>query len=244
MFQITVINSVTFKWEHIVTKEDDEIIRIRNFYDKYFMRHREFYERERHAAWVKWLLPLKRPARLLDVACGNCYFLSQLLQYPDLELTGTDISATALAIGKEILGPRIHLVCTATENLPFESGYFDYITCIGSLEHFSNLPRALREMVRVGKPDALYFIQVPNASLNYKTLMKGTSHTFQVDVKEELYTKEEWVKILQDSGVRVTNIFKDDAFKPGFTSLKRFILKIMPLKFCPHFIILGRKERP
>src|SRR4030067_1806828 len=109
MFQITVINSVTFKWENIVTKEDDEIIRIRNFYDKYFMRHREFYERERHAAWVKWLLPLKRPARLLDVACGNCYFLSQLLQYPDLELTGTDISATALAIGKEILGPRIHL---------------------------------------------------------------------------------------------------------------------------------------
>jgi len=75
---------------------------------------------------------------------------------------GVDISDEAVKLAHRV-APESRVAVATGEALCFRDRSFDYVTCLGSLEHFLDMGQGLREMQRVAKPDALLCVMVPNS---------------------------------------------------------------------------------
>jgi SAM-dependent methyltransferase len=94
------------------------------------------------------------------------------------------------------------------EQLPFDDARFDLVTCLGSLEHFLDQPRALAEMRRVARPGARVLILVPNAG--FLTRRLGLSRgTWQAGVRETVRSLDEWDRMLRDAGLKPRARWRD-----------------------------------
>ena len=99
----------------------------------------------------------QRRVKLLDIACGNGRFLSQVLDaYPRIRATGLDLSPAYCDEARTRLEkwPQVDIVNGAIEQAPFEEGSVDAATCVFL---FHELPPRVRreaagEMARVLKP--------------------------------------------------------------------------------------------
>lgn len=179
---------------------------------------RKFYDNEYYAdAGVRRGLPwhMRRVAdrmggmngrKVLDVACGTGEWLAELADR-GARTAGIDISSRAVEQCRRRL-PEADIREGVAEQMPFEDGYFDLVTCLGSLEHFLDQPRALREMRRVAKPGATLLILVPNAGFLTRRLgLYGG--TRQVTIRETVRSLEEWRMLLRDAGLEVCARWRD-----------------------------------
>ena len=120
---------------------------------------------------------------------------------------GVDISEKAIAVCKSTM-PEGQFYIQPAESLPFEKNMFDLVTCLGALEHFVNPGQALKEIVRVAKPDAKILILVPNA--DFLTRRLGLySGTNQAQVSEAVRSLQEWNKLFEKSGLVVKKRWRD-----------------------------------
>lgn len=150
-----------------------------------------------------------RPVRgleVLDIACGMGQWLGEMAQRGG-RLAGIDISSRAVAQCRGRF-PGADIREGVAESLPFDDGRFDLVTCLGSLEHFLDQPKALREMRRVAKPDAQFLILVPNAGFLSRRLglYDGTG---QVAIRETVRPLAEWATLLSDAGLQVQARWRD-----------------------------------
>jgi SAM-dependent methyltransferase len=144
--------------------------------------------------------------RVLDVACGTGIWLRALAMLGAMP-AGVDISKVALGVCRESL-PEAVLNCARAEELPFIDQEFDFISCLGALEHFLDPAAALREMVRVAKPEARFLLLVPNSDfLPFRMgIYRGTA---QSSVREELRTLQGWQELFESAGLRVIKRWRD-----------------------------------
>jgi ubiquinone/menaquinone biosynthesis C-methylase UbiE len=108
-------------------------------------------------------LPETRDLDLLDVAIGDGVYLDWLPR--DWRIVGVDISRSQLAACRgRAAGRPVWLAQGEAEELPLESQSFDAVLSIGAFNYFNDPEQALREMVRVARPDAPIVIsdEVPN----------------------------------------------------------------------------------
>ena len=104
--------------------------------------------------------------------------------------------------------PPAELHCGPAEQLPFGDRQFDVVSCLGALEHFVDPQAALREMVRVAKPGAVFILLVPNAG--FLPLRLGLySGTQQADIREEVRSLFEWRELFDRAGLRVRYRWRD-----------------------------------
>jgi len=144
--------------------------------------------------------------KLLDVACGVGLWLRAAADLGAIP-AGIDISPVALDVCKASL-PTAELLCAPAERLPFTDGRFDFISCLGALEHFLEPETALREMIRVAKPKAMFLLLVPNAG--FLTRRLGLySGTQQAAVHEEVRSLWEWHELFASAGLSVIARWKD-----------------------------------
>jgi ubiquinone/menaquinone biosynthesis C-methylase UbiE len=99
----------------------------------------------------------QRKVKLLDLACGNGRFLSQVLAaFPRIPATGLDLSPAYCAEARERLTDwrQVEIVSGAVEQTPFESDSFDAATCVYLFHELPPRVRrdAAREIARVLKP--------------------------------------------------------------------------------------------
>ena len=87
---------------------------------------------------------------VLDVGCGNGYFLHQL-EGRGLTLYGTDIVDKAKS--KSFTWKQ-----ATVENLPFEDKSIDVVTCSHVLEHIVDLPKAVAELRRVARKQLMVVV--------------------------------------------------------------------------------------
>lgn len=109
---------------------------------------------------------------ILEAGCGTGRFCLLLAnEFPSSKITGIDISDSALRIASNAkLQLQIKNVEFGKEDLFFtdyENDYFDVVFNEGVIEHFSleeklTYKEALREMVRITKPQGKVIIAVPN----------------------------------------------------------------------------------
>jgi len=92
---------------------------------------------------------------IADIGCGTCHLLSHANKR-GLKCSGIDISEKAIVHAKRRF-PFFDLHVGKAEVLPWEDEQFDFVTCLGALEHFLDQHRALGEMRRVSKRDGTEF---------------------------------------------------------------------------------------
>jgi len=106
---------------------------------------------------VRMLAP-HQPKKILDIATGTADFAIEALKLNPEEIVGIDISEGMLNVGKEKIKKKgvdniISLELGDSENLRFETAYFDAYTVAFGVRNFENLEKGLIEMLRVLKPN-------------------------------------------------------------------------------------------
>jgi SAM-dependent methyltransferase len=152
------------------------------------------------------LLGARPGTRLLDVSCGPG-FLVAAARARGVEAFGVDLSNEAVRLARRVC-PDCGLVVGVGESLPFAVGSFDYVTCLGSLEHFLDVSRGLQEMLRAAKPGAQFCIMVPNRDFAGWKVM-GHRGTAQQDINERLLSLAEWRRTFEEQGLRVQRVVPD-----------------------------------
>jgi len=169
-------------------------------------------------SFYRWLLRLLNPVpgrRLLDVACGEGVLANIARERYQLDAHGSDLSLAGLRIaGSE---GSSSFVAGSGEGLPYADASFDYVTCIGSLEHFLDMEAGVREIVRVLRPDGTAMILVPNTySLTnniYSALRHGRS-TIDYQPLQRYLACAEWAMLLEANGLTVERTVKQERTAP------------------------------
>ncbi len=224
--------------------------RIDNYYD-------EQYSSSQHGDnWIKlpfnrvdyYGLPLRRLGckkgeRLLDIACGNGQFLHRA-ESLGLQCYGIDISGVAIEKARELC--KADMVCSdVNDGLPYKENFFDYVTCLGSLEHFEKQTYILSEIRRVTKPSGQIYIFVPNK--DYFLHKFGYETDFQPVVNR--YSFLGYKELLIKSGLVIERVFCDNSHISDLdrtSSWLKLILKLMahlfvrfiPLRYSYSFIFI------
>src|SRR5437763_8026809 len=102
-------------------------------------------------------LPLPRPAVILDAGCGSGRTLELLRDYG--EVTGIELDPDAAEQARrrgcgEVVEGRL-------EELPWEDGRFDLITCLDVIEHTPDDRATLHELRRVTRSGGWLLVTVP-----------------------------------------------------------------------------------
>lgn len=132
-----------------------------------------------------------RDGFILDAACGPGTYGRRIASATRTVL-GIDISMSMMRRGARYVErehiPNVHFARAAVEALPFRAGLFDAAVCAGSLNHFSDVVLALREInrtMKVGAPLAVMCFALINSGLiKYKLIRdcaeKGGGHIYSV----------------------------------------------------------------
>ena len=102
-------------------------------------------------------LALPRPARVLDAGCGSGRTLQELAPYGSVSGLELDPGAAAIAADRGDFDVRIGRL----EELPWEEGTFDLITCLDVIEHTPDDRATLVELRRVTRPGGWLLLTVP-----------------------------------------------------------------------------------
>ena len=179
---------------------------------------------------INFLKPL-HPQFILDVATGTGDFALQALSIKPDKITGIDISAGMLEVGRKKieklgLSNEIELLKADSENIPFTDSTFNAVTVAFGVRNFENLERGLAEIFRVLKPGGMVVIlefsrprrfpfrQVYNFYFKIVLPRIGrivsrdkAAYTYLPESVEAFPDGEDFVRILKDTG------FKDTACK-------------------------------
>ena len=188
-------------------KSDAELAQLKAFYDDvYYANEAKKTENLKHLKALAERLGIKKGDAVLDVACGLGGWL-RVCSSMGAKVAGVDLSSKAIGFCKNAL-PEGEFFAQPAETLPFPDAQFDYVTCLGSLEHFVEPKNALREMQRVAKPGAEFILLVPNKDFLTRKL-KLYFGTNQKDAKEVVRTLPEWTALFEGAGLEVRERWKD-----------------------------------
>jgi SAM-dependent methyltransferase len=203
-----------------------------------------------YLAFLNVLAP-RSPGALLDVACGTGQLL-RLASGRGLQTSGVDISEEAVALARRV-SPTSNVKVAPAEQLPFDDGVMNYITCLGSVEHFLDADRAIEEMIRVATVDARFLIVVPNADfLGWRII--GRHGTEQQDIRETLRSRRQWTAFFEHHNLQVERIEKDRWYLKRDVQLRRGLggafcrvvhrlaWAIIPLDWTYQFVFIFRQQ--
>ena len=95
---------------------------------------------------------------ILDVGCGD----GKLFKFipHNNKIYGLDISPVAIKTCQKKY-PEVTTIVGIAETLPYSDNYFDVVFCMGSLEHFMDINKALEEIGRVLKNNGSFIALLP-----------------------------------------------------------------------------------
>ena len=163
-------------------------------------------------------LELKHGDNILDIGCGDGYYLHLLKNLGlKLDLTGTDYDEAGLKKARNNLGKNIPLKQgNLMRKLPFKTNTFDKAVMSEVAEHLPDDVKGLKEVRRVLKKDGVLVLTVPNHNypffwdpLNWvleRTTGKPIRSGFFAGLwnqHERLYKPEQIKKVVEKAGFKV-----------------------------------------
>ncbi len=202
--------------------------------------------------WIAGLLNAHPGARVLDVACGEGRLVYEARQQ-GLDAIGVDLAEAALQKARRLTGNRF--AAANAEQLPFRTGTFDYVTCLGSLENMAHPDIALAELTRAAKDDALFCLLMPNAFWLGDVVSTATRGTEDVLFQEfeRRATPQAWRQFLTAHGLVIEREHRYNRpavlFRNGkLRSIRKFVSRSLlnlctPFNLSWSFVFLCRKDR-
>lgn len=219
-------------------------------YRKAEMRHSDsFY------IWLLQLLDVQFGRSLLDVACGTGS-LPRLASKMGLKAYGIDFSEAAIRIARKE-APYLNWVVADGERLPYPDESFDYVTSIGSLEHYLRPEAGVREIARVLKHTGRACILLPNTFglLGNIWFALRTGRTFDDGQPIQRYAaRYEWQDLLESGGLKVVRTVKYEREWPrnladalGYIKYPKSLIRLLlspliPLNLANYFVFLCEKR--
>lgn len=187
----------------MVTQSD-----IKLWFDQMYRKKGYGYLRPQNAydIFVTLLAPNEN-TKHLDVACGLGLLLKAMHGQCG-EVHGIDISSVAIKQSKNYCQEAV-LTEGNAEDLPYNDESFDSISCIGSLERMINQPQALKEQLRVAKPNARFCYMVRNSE---HFIWKYFLHPLRLENKQghqDAMNLQQWKNLFETNGFKVLNIYPD-----------------------------------
>ncbi|MGQ9491467.1 MAG: class I SAM-dependent methyltransferase [Anaerolineae bacterium] len=161
-------------------------------------------------SFYRWILRLLRPVpgkRLLDVACG-VGVLPRMAASMGIAAHGFDLSWQAMRFGA---GSTARYLVANGERIPYADGIFDYVTCIGSLEHYENPAIGVREIARVLSPSGIACVLLPNTFSLLGNVLFAWHEGRTADDGQPIQryaARYEWQDLLEANGLTVVRTVK------------------------------------
>jgi SAM-dependent methyltransferase len=219
-----------------------------NLYEERPIRHTDsFYH------WILKLLKPQKGRHFLDIACGQGRLVEEMAAY-GVHAYGSDISFRAVRACSA--GVHGMLVCDG-QDLPFPPTTFDYITNIGSLEHYVNPVVGAREIARMLKPDGLACVLLPNIFGIFSTMLYAlhTGRLADDDQPIQRYaTRYQWQELLESNGLKVIRTVKYECEWPvtirdwgGYLRrpkvlIRLFLTPVLPLNLANSFVFICKRK--
>lgn len=153
-------------------------------------------------------LDLQPGEHLLEIGMGNGHFTGDLLaSQPTATYDGCDFSETmtteATALNQPLVDAgRVRFHQATADQLPFAGESFDKIITINTIYFWENPADELREILRVLKPDGLFFIGIRTKSS--MQLLPFTQYGFH------LYDSAELTDLLSAQGFVIESVIKEE----------------------------------
>lgn len=166
---------------------------------------------------------LGRGTRILDLACGDGFLIEQLRLRGFVELEGLDSSAEELAAARARLGSEFTLHQADARSTGLSTASFDAITCHMALMLITPIEEVLREIARVGRPNARV-LAVINRPLSDSAFDEFRRHLVEV-------TRASGLKRLRLGDRRMMHRddlqgLLSDAFEPSHSSVEDFEVRL------------------
>lgn len=214
--------------------------------------HEGILHRDSFYLWLIGLLGNTKGGTLIDISTGQGRLVT-LAQASGTQSVGVDFAAEGVVLGKQE-SPQSDWAIGDGEILPFARASFDYVTHIGSLEHYLNLAYGAGEIARVLKPKGKAVILLPNAFGLWGNIKYVYSHGEIFDDGQPLQryaTRCTWESILTGAGLKVEKVvgYNEIPFPKTFKDLLwlaahplkiiRGILGLfIPLNLSNHFVFI------
>lgn len=143
---------------------------------------------------------------VLDVGCGEGVFIAFCARR-GAEVTYADIDAVQVdAVSARLQGSNAraaHPIVSDASPLPLPDAYADKVIAMEVMEHVDNPPAFLKELVRVGKPGALYLLSVPDmVSERVQQHLAPPGH-FEKPNHINVFDRETFERLVTDAGLVV-----------------------------------------
>ncbi len=209
---------------------------------------------------IYFLSKVRYESPMLDLACGDGSFAKVLTNHISVKQfdVGLDFDESELKKARKLAIYK-KVVRANASSLPFKNNHFQTIFSNGSVEHFDNFDECLSEIARVLKKHGRCYLTVPTKYIGeylffvklLKTLRLGIfadlyEKTFNDLFKHKnLYSHNEWEKILRKHNLNVENFFyyNLDKVLPTHEIFLWFSLWNVLLKKITGFWILNRSMR-
>lgn len=176
----------------------------------------------RRARWILEKIKLKKPSSILDVGCGDGFYLYLLHSlFPKAKIIGVDIDRNAIKSAiRNTKGRDVRLKYGNVCDLKFKDNSFDVVLASEVLEHLKEDKKGLKNIYRVLKPGGLVLVSVPNCSyplfwdpVNWfleRVMHKHIKSGFWAGIWNQhmrLYSKDELKYLLKKEGFRHIEIY-------------------------------------
>lgn len=226
----------------------------REAYDQIYT-NRGLSHRDSFYLWLLSLLDPQPGKRLLDISCGEGRLVA-LAQQQGLLAFGLDFSV--VAVHKGLLGsPDSGFVVGDGERIPFPPRSFDYVTHIGSLEHYMDPHLGAAEIGRVLKQGGRACILLPNTFglLGIRYVWKHGEVFDDGQPLQRYATRRTWQNLLESGGLCVNRVVGYSGVNFPRTStdvrwllarpkkiVRLALLSLVPINLANHFVFICSKH--
>jgi ubiquinone/menaquinone biosynthesis C-methylase UbiE len=172
-------------------------------------------------------LKFKPHSLVLDAGCGSGRHLRALAKLSNLNIIGIDKNSSDLndaLTGLENMPDALsdnYLVSRADiKKLPFASASFDCVICSEVLEHIPDHENALKELVRILKPQGDLVVSVPRYFSEKICWLISPAYSSEEGGHIRIYKKKKLQKILANQGIKCWKINYKHALHAPYWWLK------------------------
>lgn len=141
---------------------------------------------------------------VVDVGCGSggaslfCAKQGATVYFSDVEQEKVDEASRRIA---DTQNQRCFGLVSDTNPLPLEEGVATRVVAMEMLEHVEDPEQIMAELVRIGRPGALYLLSVPDAKGEHLQKDLAAPEHYQSPNHVRIFSREDFAQLVEQSGL-------------------------------------------